>query len=161
MNLYQATTPQQVDLARTLFGEYAATLEIDLSFQGFDAECRGLPGAYAPPEGRLFLAFVGAEAAGCVALRALRCNECEMKRLFVRPAFRGRHIGGQLAEHVIRQARAIGYSTIKLDTLSSMRAAIRLYESLGFARCSAYYETPLKDTVFMELPLLPSTPRLS
>ncbi len=159
MRICQAIAPQQVAVARTLFGEYAAALGIDLSFQGFAAECLGLPGSYAPPDGRLLLAYAGDEAAGCVALRPLAGGECEMKRLFVRPAFRGVHLGRLLAERVIEEARTIGYSTVKLDTLQSMRAAIRLYKSLGFVRCPAYYETPLTGTVFMELRLPPSAQR--
>ena len=159
MRICRAITPPQIACVRALFEEYAAGLEIDLSFQGFAAECAGLPGPYAPPGGRLLLAFAGAEAAGCVALRALGGNECEMKRLFVRPAFRGKHLGRWLAERVIEEARAIGYSTMKLDTVPSLHAAIRLYETLGFVRCPAYYRTPLRDTVFMELCLLPGSSR--
>ena len=161
MRICQAIAAPQVAIARTLFEEYAAGLGIDLSFQGFAAECLGLPGPYAPPGGRLLIAFAGAEAAGCVALRALAGSECEMKRLFVRQAFRGERLGRRLAEQVIEEARVIGYSTMKLDTLASMQTAIRLYESVGFVRCPAYYETPLRDTVFMELRLLPSAQRLS
>lgn len=153
MRICQAVTPEQIALARALFEEYAAWLGVDLSFQGFAAESAGLPGAYAPPRGRLLLALAGGEVAGCVALRALDDGICEMKRLFVRPAFRRQGVGKRLAERIVVEARAMGYRTMRLDTLPQMQAAIRLYEALGFVRCAAYYDTPLPDTVFMELQL--------
>jgi ribosomal protein S18 acetylase RimI-like enzyme len=153
MKICQATTPEQIALSRVLFEEYAGWLGIDLSYQGFAAELDGLPGSYAPPRGRLLLALASGEAAGCVALRPLEGTICEMKRLFVRPAFRGQRIGRLLAERVVEDARAIGYRTMRLDTLPCMQAAIRLYEALGFVRCATYYQTPLQDTVFMELQL--------
>jgi putative acetyltransferase len=153
MNICQAVTPEQIALSRALFAEYAGWLGIDLSFQRFAAELTGLPGAYAQPRGRLLLALTGVEVVGCVALRPLGDDACEMKRLFVRPVFRGRGIGKVLAERIVVEARAIGYRTMRLDTLPQMQTAIRLYEALGFVRCGAYYETPLPDTVFMELQL--------
>jgi putative acetyltransferase len=153
MKICQAVTPEQIALSRALFEEYAGWLGIDLSFQGFAAELASLPGTYAPPRGRLLLALAGNKVSGCVALRPLGDGACEMKRLFVRPAFRGQGIGKLLAERIVEEARAIGYRTIRLDTLPHMQAAIRLYEELGFVRCAAYYETPLPDTVFMELQL--------
>jgi len=149
----QASTPEDLAVARALFEEYAAWLKVDLCFQGFAAELAGLPGLYAPPRGRLLLAHQQGQAAGCVALRPLASAVCEMKRLFVRPAFRGQKVGRLLAEQVIGEAREIGYARMRLDTLPSMAAAIALYESLGFSRCAKYYETPLKETVFMELKL--------
>ncbi|MCX7016690.1 MAG: GNAT family N-acetyltransferase [Candidatus Sumerlaeota bacterium] len=153
MKICQAITPEQIRLSRALFEEYAMWLGIDLSFQGFAAELAGLPGVYGPPRGRLLLALASGEAAGCVALRPLDDTRCEMKRLFVRSGFRGQGFGKLLAERIVAQARVIGYRTMRLDTLPSMQAAIRLYEALGFVRCAAYYETPLRDTVFMELQL--------
>lgn len=158
MKILQAETPEQIASARVLFQEYAAGLGIDLCFQGFAVELAGLPGRYAPPGGRLLLAMAGAEAAGCVALRSLTEGVCEMKRLFVRPAFRGQQVGRLLAERVVAEARSIGYRTMRLDTLPQMEAAIRLYEGLGFVRCAPYYDTPLADTVFMELQLRPNRP---
>jgi GNAT superfamily N-acetyltransferase len=152
-NISQATTPGEIALARALFEEYASWLGLDLSFQGFALELRGLPGLYAPPRGRLLLAWAGGQVAGGVALRPLGVGACEMKRLFVRPDFRGQGLGLLLAERLIGEARAIGYQTMRLDTLPAMQSAIRLYEALGFVRCAAYYETPLPDTVFMELRL--------
>jgi len=153
IKIRQAVTSRRVALAHALFQEYADWLGIDLSFQAFAAELAGLPGLYAPPRGRLLLALASGEAAGCVALRPLDEGACEMKRLFVRSSFRGQGIGRTLAERVVAEARAIGYLTMRLDTLPSMQAAIRLYEILGFGRCAAYYETPLPDTIFMTLKL--------
>jgi GNAT superfamily N-acetyltransferase len=150
MKICQALTPEQIALSRTLFEEYADSLSIDLSFQGFAAELAGLPGVYAPPRGRLLLALAGRDASGCVALRPLGDGVCEMKRLFVRSGFRGQGIGKLLAERIVQEARAIGYRTMRLDTLPSMHTAIRLYEGIGFVRCAAYYETPLTHTVFLE-----------
>ena len=153
MRIRQASTAEQIALSRGLFEECASGLGIDLSYQGLAAELAGLPGAYAPPRGRLLLALANGEAAGCVALRPREGMICEMKRLFVRPAFRGQHLGRRLAERVVEEARGIGYRTMRLDTLPSMHAAIRLYEALGFVRCAAYYQSPLRNTVFMELGL--------
>jgi GNAT superfamily N-acetyltransferase len=153
MKICQAITPEQIALTHSLFAEYATWLGVDLCFQGFAAELAGLPGAYAQPRGRLLLAFDGTEASGCVALRPLGDDVCEMKRLFVRSSFRGKGIGKLLGERIVQEARAIGYRMMRLDTLPSMHAAIGLYEGLGFVRCEAYYETPLAETVFMELRL--------
>ena len=153
MRISQATTSEEIALTRTLFEEYVAWLGLDLSFQGFAAEFAGLPGVYALPHGRLLLALTVSDAAGCIALRPLENGVCEMKRLFVRAAFRGQGIGKALAEQLVAEARAIGYRAMKLDTLSSMHTALRLYESLGFVRCPPYYPTPLAETVFMELRL--------
>ncbi len=153
MQICQASTLDEIAVVRTLFQEYAAWLRIDLCFQGFAAELASLPGLYALPRGRLLLASVGGEALGCVALRSVGGTVCEMKRLFVRPAFQGRGLGRRLAEMVIAEARTIGYSTMALDTLPFMHAAIRLYETLGFVRRPAYYATPLQETIFMELQL--------
>lgn len=153
MKICQAATREQIELSRLLFEEYVGWLGIDLCFQGFPAELASLPGRYAPPAGRLLLAMAGSDAAGCVALRPLTESVCEMKRLFVRPAFRGQHVGRMLAERIVAEARFIGYRTMQLDTLPHMQAAIRLYASLGFVSCAAHYDTPLPDTVFMELQL--------
>jgi putative acetyltransferase len=153
MQICQASTLDEIAVVRTLFQEYAAWLRIDLCFQGFATELASLPGLYALPRGRLLLASVGGEALGCVALRSVGGTVCEMKRLFVRPAFQGRGLGRRLAEMVIAEARTIGYSTMTLDTLPFMHAAIRLYETLGFVRRPAYYATPLQETIFMELQL--------
>jgi putative acetyltransferase len=153
MRIAQALTDQDVVTARLLFQEYAAGLDTDLCFQGFATEVSSLPGAYSPPQGRLLLAWSDPEPAGCVALRPMSEGICEMKRLFVRPAFRGQGLGRKLTEQALEEARDIGYSTMRLDTLPSMWSALRLYQLLGFARCDAYYDTPLRGTIFMELKL--------
>jgi GNAT superfamily N-acetyltransferase len=136
-----------------MFKEYAAALGIDLGYQGFADELASLPGCYSPPRGQLLIAWVGDEAAGCVALRPLGDDVCEMKRLYVRPVFRGGGIGKQLAEAIIAEARQIGYAIMRLDTVPKLEMATRLYESLGFVRRDAYYETPVRETIFMELGL--------
>jgi ribosomal protein S18 acetylase RimI-like enzyme len=151
IHIRQAVTEEQISQARALFQEYADSLKIDLCFQGFAAELASLPGLYAPPRGRLLLGFVGGEAAACVALRPIDATVCEMKRLYVRPAFRGLGLGRLLAKRAIAEGRIAGYSAMRLDTLEEMEQAIRIYKSLGFAARPAYYTTPLTHTVFMEL----------
>jgi len=137
---------------RSLFLEYAQSLDFDLCFQNFDVELRELPGRYRPPEGRLILCEVDGSAAGCIALKPLEPGICEMKRLFVRPAFRGRRIGMKLAEHIINEARLIGYSVMRLDTIRGrMDNAIALYASLGFREIPPYYENPVPNAFYMEL----------
>jgi GNAT superfamily N-acetyltransferase len=153
MQICQASTPDEIALVRVLFEEYAASLDIDLSFQGFAEELANLPAVYAPPRGRLLLAKSGETASGCAALRPLEETICELKRMYVRPVFRGQGTGRGLAEAIVAAAKKMGYSKMRLDTLTEMTAARRLYESLGFVNRTAYYETPLVHTVFMELTL--------
>jgi putative acetyltransferase len=153
IRIIAAHLSEHLPAVRELFAEYAGSLDIDLCFQSFDQEVSQLPGKYAPPDGRLLLATIGTEIAGCVALRKITGHSCEMKRLYVRPVFRKQGIGRSLAHAIINAAREIGYQTMRLDTLSSMRAAIALYESLGFRCIAPYYHNPCADAVFMELKL--------
>ena len=151
--LVEVCTAEQVATIRELFREYADSLQIDLCFQGFANELAELPGRYGPPGGQLLLALHRNETAGCIGLRSVGDGICEMKRLYVRPCFRGRRIGRALAESAIAAARRLGYSKMRLDSLSSMKEAISLYESLGFARIDPYYGNPNEDAIFMEMAL--------
>jgi ribosomal protein S18 acetylase RimI-like enzyme len=138
---------------RELFVEYAAWLNVDLCFQGFEAELAALPGAYARPDGLLLLATRDGQAAGCVALRRFDERSGEVKRLWVRPAFRTGGLGRRLASQVIAAAREAGYQRLVLDTLAPMGEAIALYRSLGFAEIPAYYHNPLPGAVYMAMDL--------
>lgn len=149
------TGPEDLEAARELFREYAADLGVDLAFQGFAQEVTSLPGAYAPPAGRLLLAWADGALAGCVGLRPLAGRTCEMKRLYVRARFRGRHVGERLAQSVMEEARAAGYRHLRLDTLPTMLAAQALYRRLGFREIPPYYPTPIRGTVFFERALDP------
>ena len=150
----QATTTDDIERARALFVEYAQWLKVDLCFQGFAEELKALPGAYAPPRGRLLLAGTVRDAFACIALRPLEgAGIAEVKRLYVQPAHRGERWGYRLAEELIAEARAIGYRELKLDTLEWMTPARALYASFGFRECGAYYENPLAGVVYMRLEL--------
>ncbi len=155
MKIAPVETAFEVEQVRALFVEYAAESKLDLCFQNFEQELARLPGEYAPSKGRLLLAWNGDATAGCVALREFSPGVCEMKRLYVRPAFRKSGLGRKLAEAVIEAARSIGYLTMRLDTLARMQAAVALYESLGFRRIDAYRHNPEADVVYMELDLRP------
>lgn len=154
VNILQAETETQIEDARTIFREYEAWIDLDVCFQGFEAELAALPGKYAMPEGRLFLAYVDDRLAGCVAMRKLEDGICEMKRLFVRDDFRGMKIGISLIERIFSNAREIGYSKMRLDTFPpKMGKAVSLYASHGFVEIPPYYENPHSDVLFMELTL--------
>jgi ribosomal protein S18 acetylase RimI-like enzyme len=148
-----AAGPGDCAAARALFLEYAAWLQEDLCFQGFEEELATLPGRYAPPDGRLFLAWRDAAAVGCVALRRFDAESGEVKRLYVKPDERGHGLARALTSAVVDAARAIGYRRLVLDTLDRMAAARGLYAAAGFREIPAYYETPICGTRFMALAL--------
>jgi GNAT superfamily N-acetyltransferase len=150
----QASSDEDIQATRGLFEEYAAGIGISLCFQNFDRELANLPGDYAPPHGRLLLAREEGQLAGCIAMRKLEPGVCEMKRLFLRPAYRGRGLGRVLVESIIDEARALGYTHMRLDTLPGrMDQAIALYRSMGFVEIAPYYENPVEGAKFMEFKL--------
>ncbi len=146
-------TESQIEQVRRLFREYNDFLGVDLSFQGFEQELEDLPGAYAPPDGALLVAEGAKGAAGCVGLRKLEEGICEMKRLYVRPGYRGRGLGRELAVCIIERAHEMGYRRMRLDTLNRLTAANGLYEALGFTIISPYYPNPLPGATYWELDL--------
>lgn len=151
MIVRDAVSPADLETVRTLFREYQAWLGVDLCFQGFEAELASLPGRYAPPAGRLLLAeALEGATAGCVGLWALDDHVCEMKRLWVRPAWRGGGLGRRLAERIVAAGGEAGYRAMRLDSLGRLTAALALYRSLGFVDVAAYYDNPLDDVVYLE-----------
>jgi putative acetyltransferase len=148
-----AETAELVRTARDLFVEYSESLGVDLCFQGFAKELATLPGEYAKPTGRLLLAFDEQEAIGCGALRPFSDGVCEMKRLYVRPAFRGKGVGRELIDILIEYAREIGYGRMRLDTLPSMTKALAIYRALGFQEIAPYRINPVAGALFLELNL--------
>ena len=149
IDIRPADLPRDLAVTRMLFREYQQGLGIDLCFQDFETELATLPGKYAPPGGRLLLAWDGLEAVGCVALRPIADDACEMKRLYVRPTVRGQQLGRRLAERVCDEARAAGYRRICLDTLPTMTAAVALYTALGFAPIAPYVFNPIEGAIFL------------
>ncbi len=154
IEITQAETPEQIEKVRRLFRGYEAWLDIDLCFQDFERELADLPGKYARPTGRLFLIYQENHTAGCIALRKINVETCEMKRLYVREPFRGLGLGKMLIEKLIEEAQAISYKKMRLDTLpDKMPFAVKLYKSYGFYEISPYYDNPHRETLFMELDL--------
>lgn len=157
IQLITPVQPEQIEATRDIFREYAAGLGVDLCFQSFDVELAGLPGDYASPRGALLLAMIDGEVAGCCALRPLDNvdypNAAEMKRLYVRKAFRGFGLGRHLAEAIMDAARQSGYDCILLDTLDDMEAARALYEELGFEDIPPYYHNPIPGAHYLRAPL--------
>ena len=154
LSIIPALSPTQIAQARELFLEYAQSLGFSLCFQNFDQELAGLPGDYTPPSGRLLLAEWEGQVAGCVALRKLEDGICEMKRLYLRPGFRGKGLGRAVAEHIIAEARAIGYGRMRLDTVEPvMKEAVAMYRRLGFREIPPYRKNPIDGALYMELTL--------
>ena len=157
IDLRSPDTPQRLDAAREILREYARSLDVDLCFQNFEAELASLPGDYAPPTGQFLLAYVDGELAACGALRGYSdadyANACEMKRLYVRPAFRRFGLGRSLAEVLLDEARRAGYSTMLLDTLDDMEAARELYGMLGFQEIPPYYFNPIPGAHYLKADL--------
>ena len=152
IEIIEPESVEQIEQTRELFREYEAWFGLKLCFQNFDEEVADLPGKYAAPDGRLFLVFADEKLAGCIALRKLEDEICEMKRLFVRDEFRGLKIGVLLIEKIIEEAKKIGYKKMRLDTFpAKMGKAVSLYESYGFRQIAPYYHNPYGETLFMEL----------
>lgn len=146
-------TQELLEKTKEIFKEYQQSIDTDLCFQKFEEELASLPGKYAPPKGRLYLSFVGEKLVGCVALRPINDTECEMKRLYIKPEFRGQGMGRILAEKIISDAKEIGYKQMFLDTLDTMKSALNLYASLGFKDAPEYCYNPIEGAIFMYLDL--------
>ncbi len=151
IKILQAETDEHYRQAKLLFRQYASTLDFDLGFQGFEDEVTTLPGVYSPPDGCILLAVDIDRFVGCVALRKLENNICEMKRLFVIPEYRAKKVGRLLANKVVALAGKSGYKTMRLDTVAEMKEANRLYQSLGFQQIEAYCYNPLEKAAYYEL----------
>jgi putative acetyltransferase len=152
--IIQVETPGEIEIIRALFREYAGSLAEGFCFKGFEAELAALPGEYAPPTGRLYLAYVKEETAGCVGLRKIGEGICEMKRLYVRPLFRGNGIGRKLVLQLVEEGRELGYSKMRLDTMPYLERAIELYRAMGFKPIDNYRPDPVPGAVCFELNLL-------
>ena len=149
VTITDAGFPDDAAIVRTLLREYAAALPVDLDFQDFEAEVATLPGKYARPQGRLLLARRDGRVLGCIGMRPLAGNDCEMKRLYVRPGARGLNLGRLLVERLLDEARNAGYTRMFLDTLPTMETAQRLYAQLGFEETEAYVFNPVAGTKYM------------
>jgi len=153
LSFAQVESVAQADTARALFREYQQWLTIEICFQSFEAELSSLPMPYLPPRGALLLALEADEVAGCGAFRPLADGSCELKRMFLRPRFRGKGRGRRMATALIGRARAAGYPSMRLDTFPLMREAVALYQSLGFRQIERYYDNPHPDALFYQLDL--------
>ncbi len=153
VEIVRANTDELISKAKVLFQEYSESLGFDLSFQGFDEEMDRFPAQYSPPTGALFLALSETRSIGCVGVRFLEEGVCEMKRLYVRPNFRGSNVGRGLSEAAIQAGKTLGYERMRLDTLSSMAPANRLYKRLGFVEIEPYRHNPLEGAIYFELNL--------
>lgn len=154
IDFHEAASPEQISAIRELFLEYANSLGFSLCFQSFDQELASLPGDYAPPNGRLILATSDGNPAGCVALHKIEPDICEMKRLYVRPHYRGKGLGSELAKKVIAHARHLGYKQLRLDTVEpKMQTAVAMYRQLGFRETAPYRENPIPGALYMQLQL--------
>jgi len=152
--IFQAESSAHIAQARELFLEYAQSLNFNLCFQSFDKELASLPGDYAPPDGRLLLAEYDGRLAGCIALHRLDEDICEMKRLYLRPEFRGKGLGRALAETIISEAPLAGYKRMRLDTVEPvMKTAVEIYRKLGFKEIAPYRPNPVAGTIYLELEL--------
>ncbi len=153
VEIVQANTNKLIAEAKELFQEYAASLGFDLCFQNFDMELDSFPAQYSPPTGGLFLALSVIQPIGCVGIRFLEKGICEMKRLYVKPTFRGNNAGTKLSKAAINAGKTLGYERMRLDTLSSMEIANRLYKSLGFVEIEPYRNNPIEGAIYLELNL--------
>lgn len=151
--IIQASTPDQIEHARALFNEYAASLSFSLCFEGFTEELAALPGAYSPPQGRLLLAYDNGEPVGCIAMRPIAPATCEMKRLYVKPSQRRTGTGRLLVQRLLAEATAAGYTHMRLDSTHDMKAAHALYGALGFYRIERYNDECPHHAIWMEIAL--------
>ena len=153
MRIIETNTDELITQAKSLFLEYAESLDFSLCFQNFDNELEHFQSQYSPPTGNLFLAFSENEAIGCVGIRYFKQDICEMKRLYVKPEYRGKKAGKELAVSAIKSGKELGYEYMRLDTLSSMETANQLYKSLGFIEIKSYRDNPIDGAIYMELNL--------
>ena len=153
MNIKINSAVNHLDEIGQLFREYANSLEIDLCFQDFEQELESLPGKYAEPEGRLYIAYLDDKVAGCIALRRYDQNSAELKRLYIRNGYRGLSISKRLIQRILQDALDIGYQSILLDTLDTMKPAINLYSSFGFEEIESYYDNPIEGAKYFKLDL--------
>jgi ribosomal protein S18 acetylase RimI-like enzyme len=153
ISIKPARTPAEFDAARALISDYNQELGVDLEFQGISEELAGLDRVYAPPHGRLVIAWGGNEAVGCVGLKPIDGATCEMKRMYVKPGYRGQGVGLGLAKRIMVEGKKLHYTTMRLDTLVSLQAAVGLYRRLGFREIEPYYDNPLPDVLYLECQL--------